>query len=246
MGAGEKEPAVTRPQTGCQVWATGRRGNGDMGAGREGAALRERRSSSQAKPTAPCQTPARRRTRPSCEPRPRCKAADEPHARESAGGSRSHKRRPICTVARTLGRRYEPRTPERALTVGPEPRTPGKSATDLSVGVQPRAAEEQHARAPRTPTTRVASSNTDAARIGSGNGAFWGQISSEIRIFGRRGPPAAAVRRVTASSGGSGESGSRGGRLLAVAARSPRGRLRATQRRLASKQFLICLYRLSL
>jgi hypothetical protein len=101
-----------------------------MGAGREGAALRERRSSSQAKPTTPRQTPAWRHTRPSREPRPRCKAANEPRARESAGGSRSHKRHPICTAARTLGRWDKPRTPERALTVGPEPRTPEKSAAD--------------------------------------------------------------------------------------------------------------------
>jgi hypothetical protein len=70
------------------------------------------------------------------------------------------------------------------------------------------AAEEHRTGASRTPTSRDVSSSADAAMIGLDREmGHLEAISSGIWIFGRRGPPAAAVRCGTASFGGSGGRG---------------------------------------
>jgi hypothetical protein len=68
-----------------------------------------------------------RHTRPSHEPCPRGKVADEPRARGAAGASKSPLRRLSCTTACMRGRGGEPRTPERALTAGASRERPEKA-----------------------------------------------------------------------------------------------------------------------
>jgi hypothetical protein len=123
-----------------------------------------------------------RHTRPSHEPCPRCKVADEPRARGAAGASKSPLRRLSCTTACMRGRGGEPRTPERALTAGASRGRPEKALLSPASESSRRGAPHRSAK-----DTNVAGREQHRRCghdwIGSRNGAFGGDFVGDLDIW---------------------------------------------------------------